>query len=334
MRFQPAFLVLAASLFTGIQASHTPSSNLDDSQLELLTELGKRWVAAGFPSTSGPYPFHGGPFFRAPHTRPRPDQDMMYAGGSPGFYRPGGPGGMPMAGKREVYDVDENEVEARDLPEPTQMKFQLAIKLVKNLRPKLTESERISLWSLYQQATLGDINEAKEKAKLEAWKSRASLSKDEAKIRFNSLATALYKNITSPTTTSTTTTTISTKSAAAATVTVIHVPTVTPSTKHLWNMYSPPQNFNEPEFIKYNKKAEELHEKFTEDEKLKLFGLYKQSILGDNRVGRVEDAGKELGGYKPKERWEKWESLKGKNKDEARREYVNFVKELETKYKK
>ncbi|RPA87320.1 acyl-CoA binding protein [Ascobolus immersus RN42] len=98
-------------------------------------------------------------------------------------------------------------------------------------------------------------------------------------------------------------------------------------------MYSPPDNFNEPEFVKHNKIAENLHEKFSEDERLKLYGLYKQSILGDNRVGRVEDAGKELGGYKPRERWQKWEDLKGKNKDEARREYVEFVKELEKKYK-
>src|SRR5690606_24160483 len=157
--------------------------------------------------------------------------------------------------------------------------FQLAIKLVKDLKSELTESERISLWSLYQQATLGDVNEAKEKAKLDAWKAKSHLSKDEAKAEFNSHAFVSQKNINSPTTTT------ATSSATTATVTVTHVPTVAPSTKQLWNMYSPPGNLNEPDFIKYNKIAEDLHEKFSEDEKLKLYGLYKQSILGDNRVG-------------------------------------------------
>lgn len=353
MRLQPAFFFLATSLVSGIQASSNSYYGTADSDLQFITELGKRWLEArtphghghGHPHPNGAqspfggpraayYPFRPGPKgIRLPQ-RPRygippHGNGMMYAGGTPGFYSKGGAGGV--RARKVADDGDDSyveEVQRRNLPEPTQIQFQIAMNLVKSLKVNLTESERISLYGLYQQATLGDINEEKEKAKLEAWKSRSSLSKDEAKKKFSSLAHSLYKDITAPTTTTT-----PTKSAVVHTIVMTQVPTVAPSTKHLWNMYSPPQNFNEPEFVKYNKKAEELHEKFSEDEKMKLFGLYKQSILGDNRVQRVEDAGKELGGYKPKERWEKWESFKGKSKDDARKEYIAFVKELEGKYK-
>lgn len=339
MRFQPAFFLLAASLFTGIQASNKPFDSLEDSQLELLTELGKRYLEArGYSSESPQFSDHvrkpsiwfNRPSDLSPGHR---EEGMMYAGGTPGFYSPGGPGYSTPRSKRALNDDedsddedDDEDVEARDLPESNQLQFQSAIRLVKALKNNLSESDRISLWGLYQQATLGNINVAKENAKLEAWKSRANMSKEEAQRKFRGVASELYKNATTP---------VTTKS-AATTVTVTHVaavPTVAPSTKQLWNMYTIPQNFGEPEFTASNKKAEELHEKFDEGEKLKLYGLYKQSILGDNRVERVEDAGKELGGYKPKERWESWQGLKGKAKVDARREYVEFVKVLEEKHK-
>jgi len=63
--------------------------------------------------------------------------------------------------------------------------------------------------------------------------------------------------------------------------------------------------------------------KLSDEEKLKLYGLYKQSLFGDNNV--------EIPWffyYISRNKWLAWKREKGKRKIEAKKEYYNFVEEL------
>ena len=70
-----------------------------------------------------------------------------------------------------------------------------------------------------------------------------------------------------------------------------------------------------------------LASKPSDDEMLKIYGLYKQATVGDvntSRPGMFNLTGK----YK----WDAWDSLKGKSKDDAAAEYITLVEELKSKY--
>jgi len=70
-----------------------------------------------------------------------------------------------------------------------------------------------------------------------------------------------------------------------------------------------------------------LPQKPTNDELLKLYGLYKQATVGDNNTSQP--------GFldiKGKAKWNSWNSYKGLSNESAKEQYVNFVKELQNKY--
>jgi len=80
------------------------------------------------------------------------------------------------------------------------------------------------------------------------------------------------------------------------------------------------------EFENSAKRATTLTYKPNNEELSTLYGLYKQATLGDNTTPRP--------GFldlKGKAKWDAWTSKKGLGKDEAKRQYINFVKVLSEK---
>lgn len=63
------------------------------------------------------------------------------------------------------------------------------------------------------------------------------------------------------------------------------------------------------------------------DELLKLYGLYKQATVGDNTSARPSALN-----FKDKYKWDAWEELKGTSQEEAEQKYIAFVEELQQKY--
>jgi diazepam-binding inhibitor (GABA receptor modulating acyl-CoA-binding protein) len=67
--------------------------------------------------------------------------------------------------------------------------------------------------------------------------------------------------------------------------------------------------------------------KITNEEKLSLYGLFKQVEKGDNDTAAPWAIQLEA-----KAKWEAWTAQKGKAKDVAQKEYIELVKNLLTKY--
>ncbi|KAF9356346.1 hypothetical protein BGX26_005384 [Mortierella sp. AD094] len=66
----------------------------------------------------------------------------------------------------------------------------------------------------------------------------------------------------------------------------------------------------------------------SQDDLLKLYGLFKQATIGDNTTaapGMFDPKGK----YK----WNAWTALKGTDSEVAKKQYVDFVAELAVKHK-
>ncbi|XP_075256800.1 acyl-CoA-binding protein-like [Convolutriloba macropyga] len=80
----------------------------------------------------------------------------------------------------------------------------------------------------------------------------------------------------------------------------------------------------------FNKAAEEvknLTSKPTDQELLALYGLFKQATVGDvntSRPGMLD--------LKGKAKWDAWNALKGKSKEDAETEYIAKVEEMKGKY--
>ncbi|KAK6498913.1 hypothetical protein TWF481_011483 [Arthrobotrys musiformis] len=73
--------------------------------------------------------------------------------------------------------------------------------------------------------------------------------------------------------------------------------------------------------------ANAFTKKPTQDELLKLYGLFKQANVGDvntERPGMMDFQGK----YK----WDAWKSEEGKSQEEAEAEYIAFVETLKPNY--
>lgn len=65
----------------------------------------------------------------------------------------------------------------------------------------------------------------------------------------------------------------------------------------------------------------------TDEEKLKVYSLYKQATVGDcntTRPGMLDFTGKA--------KWDAWDARKGTSKEDAEAEYITTVEELKTKY--
>jgi diazepam-binding inhibitor (GABA receptor modulating acyl-CoA-binding protein) len=58
----------------------------------------------------------------------------------------------------------------------------------------------------------------------------------------------------------------------------------------------------------------------TDTEKLKIYGLYKQAIDGDNKIDMPYSIQ-----YKAKAKWQAWKDNSGKTKDKAKLEYIELV---------
>lgn len=72
-----------------------------------------------------------------------------------------------------------------------------------------------------------------------------------------------------------------------------------------------------------------LPTKPSDQELLKLYGLYKQATIGDNttvKPGMLE--------FKAKYKWEAWKELSGTSQEEAEQKYIALVDELIAKYSK
>ena len=74
------------------------------------------------------------------------------------------------------------------------------------------------------------------------------------------------------------------------------------------------------------KESKNLKEKPDNDVLLKLYALYKQATEGDVQ-------GERPGGFdfKGAAKYDAWEKLKGKDKEEAKQEYIEFIKALHNK---
>ncbi|XP_042589926.1 acyl-CoA-binding protein [Cyprinus carpio] len=69
----------------------------------------------------------------------------------------------------------------------SEAEFQKAAEEVKQLKAKPTDAEMLEIYSLYKQATVGDVNTARPgmldftgKAKWDAWEGKKGMSKDDA----------------------------------------------------------------------------------------------------------------------------------------------------------
>lgn len=67
--------------------------------------------------------------------------------------------------------------------------------------------------------------------------------------------------------------------------------------------------------------------KITNDEKLSLYGLFKQATVGDNTTGQPWAVQLEA-----RAKWDAWTANKGKSKEAAEAEYIALVKNLLNKY--
>lgn len=67
--------------------------------------------------------------------------------------------------------------------------------------------------------------------------------------------------------------------------------------------------------------------KMTDDELLQLYSLFKQATVGDNNTNKPG-----MLDFKGKAKWEAWNKVKGKSKEESQVEYTAIAKGLLEKY--
>jgi acyl-CoA-binding protein len=65
----------------------------------------------------------------------------------------------------------------------------------------------------------------------------------------------------------------------------------------------------------------------TDDELLQIYSLFKQGTVGNNNT---EKPG--MLDFKGKAKWEAWNKLKGKSKEQAQTEYIELARTLLAKY--
>lgn len=73
--------------------------------------------------------------------------------------------------------------------------------------------------------------------------------------------------------------------------------------------------------------AKGLPDNVSNDDKLALYGLFKQATVGDNTTARPG-----LFDPKGKAKWDAWDKQKGKSSEAAMQEYIQLVKDLQAKY--
>lgn len=80
-------------------------------------------------------------------------------------------------------------------------------------------------------------------------------------------------------------------------------------------------------FTEAANKVKTLKTSPTNDEKLQLYGLYKQSTVGDCNISKPSFYQLEAVA-----KWNAWEANKGKTTEKSETEYVTLVESLVTKY--
>jgi len=70
-----------------------------------------------------------------------------------------------------------------------------------------------------------------------------------------------------------------------------------------------------------------LSKKPSDSELLKLYGLYKQSLYGNNKTEKPD-----FYNFKEVSKWNAWNDQAGKGRSNAKREYIELVKSLKLKY--
>ncbi|CAF0799633.1 unnamed protein product [Rotaria sp. Silwood1] len=83
---------------------------------------------------------------------------------------------------------------------------------------------------------------------------------------------------------------------------------------------------SQAEFDKAAEEVKNLSKKPSDDELLKIYGLFKQATVGDNTTAKPG-----MFDLKGKYKWEAWDANKGKSKETAQKEYIALVKELKAK---
>ncbi len=73
--------------------------------------------------------------------------------------------------------------------------------------------------------------------------------------------------------------------------------------------------------------VQNLKQRPTDDELLKLYGLYKQATIGDNTTTKPG-----LFDLKGKYKWQSWADLEGTSQEAAEKEYIEFATSLIAKY--
>ncbi|KAJ4829412.1 hypothetical protein Tsubulata_006601 [Turnera subulata] len=77
------------------------------------------------------------------------------------------------------------------------------------------------------------------------------------------------------------------------------------------------------EFEEYAEKAKTLPENTTNENKLILYGLYKQAT-----VGPVDTSRPGMFNMRDRAKWDAWKAVEVKSKEEAMSDYINKVKQL------
>jgi len=83
---------------------------------------------------------------------------------------------------------------------------------------------------------------------------------------------------------------------------------------------------SDADFQRAAEEVKTLPSKPSENDLLKLYGLFKQATVGDNNVNKPG-----MLDIKGKHKWDAWNKNKGKSQDDAKREYVDFVEKLKSK---
>ncbi|KAE8681887.1 Acyl-CoA-binding protein [Hibiscus syriacus] len=78
------------------------------------------------------------------------------------------------------------------------------------------------------------------------------------------------------------------------------------------------------EFEEYTEKAKTLPASTTNDDKLILYGLYKQATVGPVNTSRPG-----MFNLKEKAKWDAWKAVEGKSSEDAMNDYITKVKQLQ-----
>nr|GLL44361.1 acyl-CoA-binding protein-like isoform X1 [Ipomoea trifida] len=78
------------------------------------------------------------------------------------------------------------------------------------------------------------------------------------------------------------------------------------------------------EFEEYAEKAKQLPENTSNDDKLILYGLFKQATVGNVNTSRPG-----MFNMRDRAKWDAWKAVEAKSQEEAMNDYITKVKQLQ-----